>query len=171
MDIRLKSDLVKRSGIQSADKLPTLNHKNQTIVHSDNQGGMLEHDQVVGEQRNAGIHVEELNPDDTMVETSKEGQPETLEVYINDELGMTHQNEPKTLRAGNNPVIGERVEDESEMTGEEGLGLNFVIKDEILKDIVVGDALKPDVVSPTNFVEELALVSKAVEYIVDCDSD
>merc|ERR1719447_822356 len=171
MDIRLKADLVKRSGVQFADKLPALNHKNQTIVHSDNQGGMLEHDQVVGEQRNTGIHVEELNPDDTMVETSKEGQPETLEVYINDELGMTHQNEPKTLRAGNNPVIGERVEDESEMTGEEGLGLNFVIKDEILKDIVVGDALKPDVVSPTNFVEELALVSKAVEYIVDCDSD
>merc|ERR1719167_952127 len=87
MDIRLKSDLVKRSGVQFADKLPALNHKNQTIVHSDNQGGMLEHDQVVGEQRNAGIHVEELNPDDTMVETSKEGQPETLEVYINDELG------------------------------------------------------------------------------------
>ena len=172
MDIRLKSDLVKRRGIQSADKLPTLNHKNQTIVHSDNQGGMLEHDQVVGEQRNTGIHVEELNPDDTMVETSKEGQPETLEVHINDELGMTHQNEPKTLfRAGNNPVIGERVEDESEMTGEEVLGLNFVIKDEILNDIFVGDALKPDVVSPTNFVEELALVSKAVEYIVDCDSD
>ena len=171
MDIRLKSDLVKRSGIQSADKLPTLNHKNQTIVHSDNQGGMLEHDQVVGEQRNAGIHVEELNPDDTMVETAREGQPETLGVHINDELGMTHQNEPKTLRAGNNPVIGERVEDESEMTGEEVLGLNFVIKDEILNDIFVGDALKPDVVSPTNFVEELALVSKAVEYIVDCDSD
>jgi len=167
MDIRLKSDLVKRSGIQSADKLPTLNHKNQTIVHSDNQGGMLEHDQVVGEQRNAGIHVEELNPDDTMVETAKEGQPETLEVYINDELGMTHQNEPKTLRAGNNPVI----EDESEMTGEEVLGLNFVIKDEILNDIVLGDALKPDVVSPTSFVDGPALVSKAVEYIVDCDSD
>merc|ERR1719447_2386549 len=172
MDIRLKSDLVKRSGVQSADKLPTLNHKNQTIVHFDNnQGGMLEHDQFAGEQRNAGIHVEELNPDDTMVETAKEGRPETLEVYINDELGMTHQNEPKTLRAGNNPVIGERVEDESEMTGEEVLGLNFVIKDEILNDIFVGDALKPDVVSPTNFVEELALVSKAVEYIVDCDSD
>jgi len=171
MDIRLKSDLVKRSGVQSADKLPTLNHKNQTIVHSDNQGGMLEHDQVVGEQRNAGIHVEELNPDDTMVETAREGQPETLEVHINDELGMTHQNEPKTLRAGNNPVIGEGVEDQSEMTGEEVLGLNFVIKDEILNDIAVGDALKPDVVSPTNFVEELALVSKAVEYIVDCDSD
>ena len=171
MDIRLKSDLVKRSGIQSADKLPTLNHKNQTIVHSDNQGGMLEHDQVVGEQRNAGIHVEELNPDDTMVETAREGQPETLGVHINDELGMTRQNEPKTLRAGNNPVIGERVEDESEMTGEEVLGLNFVIKDEILNDIVLGDALKPDVVSPTSFVDGPALVSKAVEYIVDCDSD
>jgi len=172
MDIRLKSDLVKRSGVQSADKLPALNHKNQTIVHSDHQGGMLKHDQVVGEQRNAGIHVEELNPEDTMAKTAREGQPETLEVHINDELGMTHQNEPKTLfRAGNNPVIGEGVEDESEMTGEEVLGLNFVIKDEILKDIVVGDALKPDVVSPTNFVEELALVSKAVEYIVDCDSD
>merc|ERR1719167_384881 len=125
MDIRLKSDLVKRSGVQSADKLPTLNHKNQTIVHFDNnQGGMLEHDQFAGEQRNAGIHVEELNPDDTMVETAKEGRPETLEVHINDELGRTHQNEPKTLRAGNNPVI----EDESEMTGEEVLGLNFVIK-------------------------------------------
>ena len=172
MDIRLKSDLVKRSGIQSADKLPTLNHKNQTIVHSDNnQGGMLEHNQFVGEQRNAGIHVEQLNPDDTMVETAREGQPETLGVHINDELGMTHQNEPKTHRAGNNPVIGEGVEDESEMTGEEVLGLNFVIKDEILNDIVVGDELKPDVVSPTNIVEEPALVSKAVEYIVDCDSD
>ena len=84
---------------------------------------------------------------------------------------MTHQNEPKTLRAGNNPVIGERVEDESEMTGEEVLGLNFVIRDEILKDIAVGDALKPDVVSPTSFVDGPALVSKAVEYIVDCDSD
>merc|ERR1719447_1272510 len=69
MDIRLKSDLVKRSGIQSADKLPALNHKNQTIVHSDNHGGMLGDDQVVG---NAGIHVEQLNPDDTMVETARE---------------------------------------------------------------------------------------------------
>merc|ERR1719320_2405984 len=146
MDIRLKSDLVKRSGVQFVDKLPALNHKNQTIVHSDNQGGMLEDDQVVGEQRNAGIHVEELNPDDTMVETAREGQPETLEVHINDELGMTHPNEPKTHRAGNNPVIGEGVENESEMTGEEVLGLNFVIKDEILNDIVLGDALRPDVV-------------------------
>ena len=51
------------------------------------------------------------------------------------------------------------------------LGLNFVIKDEILNDIVLGDALKPDVVSPTSFVDGPALVSKAVEYIVDCDSD
>merc|ERR1719447_2497124 len=111
MDIRLKSDLVKRSGVQSADKLPALNHNNQTIVHSDHQGGMLKHDQVVGEQRNADIHVEEPNPDDTMAKTAREGQPETLEVHINDELGMTHQNEPKGT------VIGEGVEDESKMTG------------------------------------------------------
>merc|ERR1719204_1833865 len=75
MDIRLKSYLVKRSGIQFADKQPALNHKDQSIVHSDDQGGMLEHDQVIREQRDAGLQVEEeLNPEDTMVETATESQ-------------------------------------------------------------------------------------------------
>ena len=41
---------------------------------------------------------------------------------------------------------------------------------DIVHDIAVKDELKPDV-SPTNVVEEAALVPKAVEYIVDCDSD
>ena len=31
--------------------------------------------------------------------------------------------------------------------------------------------MKPDVVGPANIVEEAALVPKAVEYIVACDSD
>merc|ERR1719462_1130536 len=114
MDIRLKSNLVKKSGIQSADKLPDLNHKNQTIVHSDNQGGMLEHDQAVGEQRKAGIHLEELNHEDNIVETAREGQQEGLEVHISDEHCMDPNNGPNTLfgaRDGDNSVIGEEVED------------------------------------------------------------
>ena len=40
-----------------------------------------------------------------------------------------------------------------------------------LNDIAVKGELKPDVVGLTNIVEEVALVPKAVEYIVDCDSD
>ena len=55
MDIRLKSNLVKNSGVQAADKQPALNHKDQSMVDSDDQGGMLEHDQVIGKQRDAGL--------------------------------------------------------------------------------------------------------------------
>ena len=41
----------------------------------------------------------------------------------------------------------------------------------ILCHPAVKDELKPDVVSLKNIVEEAALVPKATEYIVDCDSD
>merc|ERR1719209_2740001 len=74
MDIRLKSNLVKNSGVQAADKQPALNHKDQSMVHSDDQEGMLEHDQVIGKQRDAGLQVEDLNHEDNIVETAREGQ-------------------------------------------------------------------------------------------------
>ena len=174
MDIRLKSNLVKNSGVQAADKQPALNHKDQSMVHSDDQGGMLEHDQVIGKQRDAGLQVEDLNHEDNIVETAREGQPEGLEVNINDEQCTDPKNGPNTLfgaRYGDNPVIVEKFKDKNKMDGEEVVQGNFVIRDEnIVHDIAVKDELKPDV-SPTNVVEEAALVPKAVEYIVDCDSD
>ena len=175
MDIRLKSNLVKNSGVQAADKQPALNHKDQSMVHSDDQGGMLEHDQVIGKQRDAGLQVEDLNHEDNIVETAREGQPEGLEVNINDEQCTDPKNGPNTpfgARDGDNPVIVEEVEHKNKMDGEEVVEGNFVIRDEnIVHDIAVKDELKPDVVSPTNVVEEAAFVPKAVEYIVDCDSD
>ena len=174
MDIRLKSNLVKSSGVRAADIQPALNHKDQNMVDSDDQGGMLEHDQVIGEQRDAGLQVEDLNHEDNIVETAREGQPEGLEVNINDEQCTDLINGPNTLfgaRYGDSPVIVEKFKDKSKMDGEEVVEGNFVIRDEnIVHDIAVKDELKPDV-SPTNVVEEAALVPKAVEYIVDCDSD
>ena len=78
------------------------------MVHSEDQGEILEHDQVAGEQRDAGIQVEEVNPEDNIVKTAWESQQERLEVHINYEQGMNPQNEPKTLfRILDNPVIGE----------------------------------------------------------------
>ena len=58
------------------------------MVHSDDQGGMLEDDQLIGEQRDAGIQVEEVNPEDNIVKTAWESQQERLEVHIYYELGM-----------------------------------------------------------------------------------
>merc|ERR1719494_6690 len=171
MDIRLKSNLVKNGGVQAAGKQPALNHKDQSMVHSDDQGGMLEHDQVIGEQqqRDAGLQVEDLNHEDNIVESQQEG----LEVHNNDEQCKDPKNGPSTLfraRDGDNPLIGEEVEDKNKMDGEEVVGVKYVIRDEnIVHDIVVKDELKPDVVSLTNIVEEAALVPKAAEYIVDCD--
>ena len=142
------------------------------MVHSEDQGEMLEHDQVAGEQRDAGIQVEEVNPEDNIVKTAGEGQQERLEVHFNYELGMNAQNESKTLfRILDNPVIGEGVEDQNEMTSEEVAEVKYIIRHESLNDIAVKDELKPDVVSPTNIVEEAALVPKTIEYIVDCDSE
>ena len=57
------------------------------------------------------------------------------------------------------------------MTSEEVVEVKYVIRDQNLNDIAVEDELKPDVVSPTNIVEEAALVPKTIEYIVDCDSE
>ena len=57
------------------------------------------------------------------------------------------------------------------MTSEEVVEVKYVIRDENLNDIAVEDELKPDVVSPTNIVEEAALVPKTIEYIVDCNSE
>ena len=57
------------------------------------------------------------------------------------------------------------------MTSEEVVEVKYVIRDQNLNDIAVEDELKPDVVSPTNIVEEAALVPKTIEYIVDCHSD
>ena len=175
MDIRLKSNLVKNSGVQAADKQPALNHKDQSTVYSDDQGGMLEHDQVIREQRDTGLRVEDLNHEDNIVETAREGQQEGLEVHISDEHCMDPNNGPNTLfgaRDGDNSVIGEEVEDKNKMDGEEVVGVKYVIRDEnIVHDITVKDELKPDVVSLKNIVEEAALVPKATEYIVDCDSD
>ena len=74
MDIRLKSNLVKSGGVQSADIQPALNHTDQSMVHSEDQGGMLEHDQVAREQSDAGIQVEEVNPEDIIVKTARESQ-------------------------------------------------------------------------------------------------
>ena len=144
------------------------------MVHSEDQGEVLEHDQVAGKQRDAGLQVEDLNHEDNIVETAREGQPEGLEVNINDEQCTDPINGPNTLfgaRYGDNPVIVEKFKDKNKMDGEEVVEGNFVIRDEnIVHDIAVKDELKPDV-SPTNVVEEAAFVPKAVEYIVDCDSD
>merc|ERR1719209_24807 len=172
MDIRLKSNLVKSSGVQAAAKQPALNHKDQSMVHSDDQGGMLEHDQ--GKQRDAGLQVEDLNHEDNIVETAREGQQEGLDVNINDEQCTDPKNGPSTFfgaRYGDNPVIVEKFKNKNKMDAEEVVEGNFVIRDEnIVHDIAVEDELKPDA-SPTNVVEEAAFVPKAVEYIVDCDSD
>ena len=58
------------------------------MVHSDDQGGMLEHDQVIGEQRDAGIQVEEVNPEDNIVKTARESQQERL-------ISLTMMPEPR----------------------------------------------------------------------------
>ena len=175
MDIRLKSNLVKNGGVQSADIQPALNHTDQSMVHSEDQGGMLEHDQVIREQRDTGLRVEDLNHEDNIVETAREGQQEGLEVHISDEHCMDPNNGPNNLfgaRDGDNSVIGEEVEDKNKMDGEEVVGVKYVIRDmNIVHDIAVEDELKPDVVSPTNIVEEAALVPKTIEYIVDCNSE
>merc|ERR1719209_2022716 len=171
-DIRRKSSHAKNSGVQSAAKQPALNHKDQSMVHSDDQGGMLEHDQ--GKQRDAGLQVEDLNHEDNIVETAREGQQEGLDVNINDEQCTDPKNGPSTFfgaRYGDNPVIVEKFKNKNKMDAEEVVEGNFVIRDEnIVHDIAVEDELKPDA-SPTNVVEEAAFVPKAVEYIVDCDSD
>ena len=107
-----------------------------------------------------------MNPEDNAVETAREGQQEILEVNINDG--------PKTIfgaGAGDNPLLGEGVVDKNEMIDEEVVEVKNVIRDENLNDIAVKDELKPEVVSPTNIVEEAALVPKTIEYIVDWDSD
>ena len=124
------------------------------MVHSEDQGEILEHVQVAGEQRDAGIQVEEVNPEDNIVKTARESQQERLEVHINYELCMNPQNELKTLfRILDNPIIGEGVEDQNEMANEEVVGVKYVTRDENSNDIAVKDELKPDVVSPNNIVE------------------
>ena len=136
------------------------------MVHSDDQGGMLEDDQLIGEQRDAGFQVKDLNHEDNIVEIAREGQQERLEVHVNDEQCTDPKYGPNTLCGPGNG-------DKSVMDGEEVVEVNYVIRDEnIVHDIAVKDESKPDVVSLTNIVEEAATsVRKAVEYIVDCDSD
>ena len=85
------------------------------MVHSEDQGEVLEHDQVAGELRDAGNQVEEVNPEDNVVETAREGQEEILEVNINDGS--------KTIfGAGDNPLLGKGVVDTNEMTDEKVVG-------------------------------------------------
>ena len=126
------------------------------MVHSEDQGEILEHDQVAGEQRDAGIQVEEVNPEDNIVKTAWESQQERLEVHIYYELGMNPQKELKTLfRILDNPIFGEGVKDQNEMNNKEVVEVKYVIRDENLNGIAVKDELKRDVVSPLDWVHQI----------------
>ena len=114
--------------------------------------------------------MEETSPGNNVDETAYEVLHEKPGVHVQDKLGINPRNGLKALLRAEDRynLVIKRGDDK---TGKEVVQVKSVTRDENLSETAAKDEMNLDVVSQTNIDDQAALVLKAVEYIVDYDSD